>query len=206
MQFDGDNVTLMEQYYSNQGGGGSSGFGNLNGYYGDQEGGSIGSTYAGYQFQGQRGRGWFGSVIRKGIVPLLSKLLPYLGGKAVDAYSDMATDFRAGKDLKEIGKRQLKRSGASVLRDLASKVDNQEVSGLKRRKLSKRRGQRKKKKVPIVKFGNKKRRRYHKLVSNHFIGKLSLNKRKTKSKAKKVTKRRRKTVKYPSSTKVLFQK
>lgn len=139
----------MEQYYINQAGGGG-GFGNLNSYYAGQGGDGVGPVYSGYQFQGQRGRGWFGSIIKKGLYPLLSKLLPYLGGKAVDAYSDMANDFRSGKDLKEIGKRQLKRTGASLIRDLANKVDNQEGSGLQRRKSSKRRKASKGSKVTIV--------------------------------------------------------
>lgn len=91
---------------------------------------------------------WRGRVIKGGIVPILSKILPYLGSKAVDAYQEMAADFRTGKDLKQIGKRQLKRTGASVARDIAERLSKQEGSGIRKRRRS----------VSIVTFRRKKRK------------------------------------------------
>lgn len=123
----------MQSYYNSQSQAGS-GISDYKSYYKQQSGDGVGPIYAGYRWQGQRGAGWFGRVIKGGIVPLLSKILPYLGSKAVEAYQGMAQDFQSGRtDLKEIGKRQLRRSGAAIARDVASKLE-QTGSGIRKRK------------------------------------------------------------------------
>lgn len=137
----------MQSYYSSQAQGGA-GISDYRSYYKSQSGDGVGQVYTGYQFQGQRGGGWFGRIIKGGIMPVLSKILPYLGSKAVDAYKEMVQDFQSGKDLKEIGKRQLKRSAASVARDVAEKLSKQTGSGIRRKR---------KRSVSINTFRRKKR-------------------------------------------------
>lgn len=138
----------MDSYFEKQAD--SGGGHNYNEYYANQGGEGIGAFYSGYAYP-QRGGGFFGRILKGGILPLLQRILPYLGEKAVDAYQGMVSDYRQGKTIKEVGKRGIRRTAATVARDIAEKLNPQEGSGIRR----KRRRRRLSRPVKIITFKRK---------------------------------------------------
>lgn len=125
----------MDSYFEKQAD--SGGGHNYNEYYANQGGEGIGAFYSGYAYP-QRGGGFFGRILKGGILPLLQRILPYLGEKAVDAYQGMVSDYRQGKTIKEVGKRGIRRTAATVARDIAEKLNPQEGSGIRRKRRRRR--------------------------------------------------------------------
>lgn len=89
----------MEDYYKSQAG---AGVNDYTSYYRNQTGQGVGSVYSGYGYQPQKGSGWFGQLLKGGIMPILSRILPYIGTKAADAVVGVSEDLKAGKSLKKL--------------------------------------------------------------------------------------------------------
>jgi hypothetical protein len=100
-------------------------------YYTSQAGSGIGG-YAGHRYQ--RGAGFFGRILTGGILPLIKKVLPYLGRKAMDTGLEIADDLMEGKDIKDTMKTRLASSAKMVAGDAIAKVRQMRGSGYKRRK------------------------------------------------------------------------
>ena len=89
------------------------------------------ATYGGYRYM--KGKGFFGRLLTSGIMPLVSKILPFLKDAADSAVTSFARDIADGRNLKEAGKRTLKRSAANVLDKVSSKL-KQEGQGISEEK------------------------------------------------------------------------
>lgn len=111
-------------------------------FYTSQAGGSI-DPYVSYRYlPNQRGNGFFGRLISGSILPLIKRVLPYLTSKTVEGVEGIVKEVKERKSIKESAKNQLKRSTSSVLQDMASKLQPQSGSGLRRkRKRGKKRTQ-----------------------------------------------------------------
>lgn len=99
--------------------------------YLNQAGGSI-NPYVSYKhLPSQRGRGFFGRVIKNSIMPLLKSVLPYLKETALDGLGGILGDLKNGESIKEAGKNQFRKTASKVATDVAN---NMKGSGLKQRR------------------------------------------------------------------------
>lgn len=100
-------------------------------YYLSQAGSGI-SGFSGIRYQ--RGSGFFGRLISGGILPIIKKVLPYLGKKAMDVGLDIADDVMGGENFKESAQKRLKGSAKGVAADAIAKMKQMRGSGIRRRK------------------------------------------------------------------------
>lgn len=107
----------MDEYYINQAGSGIGGF--------------SGTRY-------QKGDGFFGRLVSGTILPLVKKVLPYLGRTALNAGLDIASDVADGEKFKSSFKKRMKSSAEKVGADAMAKI--QEVTGSGKRRRRRRRG------------------------------------------------------------------
>ena len=122
----------MNEYYTNQVRGGH--------VLDPQSGGGI-VGFQGIRYHGpvsMKGYGFFGRVIKGGIVPLLAQVGKYLGSKAKQVMPLIAADIAAGQSFKTMVKRAGKRTAKHMLYDAGNAVDIKEGEGIARPKRSKR--------------------------------------------------------------------
>lgn len=129
----------MNRYFDSQAGGAADDLGSLNQYYASQAGGSL-DAFQGYEYyNGQKGNGFFGRILKSGLLPLLKKIGPYLGKKALSTVTGVASEMTAGQPIGSALKRTIKRVGSSVAKDVSNYLDEgQEGTGRKRRRMRKK--------------------------------------------------------------------
>jgi hypothetical protein len=98
-------------------------------YYADQAGNGI-SYFQGQRFQ--RGNGFFGNFFRGSVMPLLKKVLPYLGRQAVETGSDFVEGLRGGQDFKQAARGSLKKRAGAITEDALTRIKGQIGSGRRR--------------------------------------------------------------------------
>lgn len=127
----------MNRYFEDQAGKGYDDLPSLNQYYASQAGGTI-DSFQGYRVYGeQKGNGFFGRFLKSSVLPLLKKIGPYLGKKALSTVTGLASEMSSGQSLGQAVKRTMKRVGSSVAQDISDRLDpDQQGSGRKRRKVS----------------------------------------------------------------------
>ena len=94
----------------------------------DQEGEGP-NFFEGYQYHDPvvlKGNGFFGRIIKGGLIPLVKKVGAYLGLKAKDQFLPVLQDLASETNLKTTMKRAGKRVAKSMLRDAADKIDSTE--------------------------------------------------------------------------------
>lgn len=104
----------MEEYYYNQAGSGIGGFSGL---------------------RYQKGNGFFGRLISGTVLPLLKKVLPFLGRTAMETGIGIAKDVSEGKKFKESFKSRAKESGKRISEAALAKAEKMvSGGGLRRRR------------------------------------------------------------------------
>lgn len=103
-------------------------------YYREQAGSGLGG-YAGIRYQ--KGHGWFGRMIKGGLVPILRRVLPYLGKRALETGVGVAQDMMEGEQFKAAAKKRFKSVGQRLEEDAITKVKQLTGGGLRRRKKKK---------------------------------------------------------------------
>lgn len=99
-------------------------------YYINQAGTGIGG------FQGvryQKGNGFFGRVVSGTVMPILKKVLPFLGKTALSAGSDLLSDIENGSDFKSSVKKRFSEGKKKIGRAAMEKVKLLTGEGKKRR-------------------------------------------------------------------------
>ena len=103
--------------------------------YSDQAGGAL-NPYVSYRhLPYQRGRGFFGRVIKGSIMPLLKSVLPYLKDRALEGMEGVVDGIKSGETIKQAGTNQLKKTTARLATDVATRMKG---SGVKKRSLKSR--------------------------------------------------------------------
>lgn len=100
-------------------------------YYINQAGSGIGG-FAGTRYQ--KGDGFFGRLISGSILPIIKKVLPFLGKTALNSGIDVINDLSKGDSFKESAKRRMKEAGESIVNKSVEKVKQLTGSGMARRK------------------------------------------------------------------------
>ena len=101
-------------------------------YYHNQAGSGIGG-FSGLRYQ--KGNGFFGRLISGTVLPLLRKVLPYLGRTAMETGMDIAKDLSEGKKFKESFKERAKASGKKISEAALAKAEKMmSGSGIRRRR------------------------------------------------------------------------
>lgn len=98
-------------------------------YYINQAGSGLGG-FAGQRYQ--KGDGFFGRLISGTVLPIIKKVLPYLGKTAFNTGIDILGDVSQGQKFKESAKRRLRETGDRVTEKAMSKVREITGSGRKR--------------------------------------------------------------------------
>ena len=107
----------------------------------DQEGEGP-NFFEGYQYHDpviMKGNGFFGRIIKGGLIPLVKKVGAYLGLKAKDQVIPVLQDLASETNLKTTMKKAGKRVAKSMLMDAADKIgstEDQEGEGLTWRNFS----------------------------------------------------------------------
>lgn len=112
-------------------------------YYVKQAGSGIGG-FSGSRYQ--KGDGFFGRFVSGSILPLLKKVLPYLGKTALSAGADILGDVSKGQKLGDSFKNRLNETGQKITDKSMSKVRQLVGGGPKK----KRRRRNRKLKTPKV--------------------------------------------------------
>ena len=113
-----DNVTragMMDEYYVQQSGTGIGGF-------------------AGMRYQ--KGDGFFGRMLTGAVLPLVKKVLPFLGKTAWNTGVEIARDVSQGQKFKESAKRRLRETASDLESRAMAKVRDITGSGRKRRRIT----------------------------------------------------------------------
>jgi hypothetical protein len=103
-------------------------------YYVSQLGSGL-SPYEGMFIQ--RGHGLFGNFMRGKVMPLLKRVLPYIGRTAMDAGVTFARNISEGNDLRTSAKNVFKKKAFDLAGDAFQLVKRKTGSGMKRRKSKK---------------------------------------------------------------------
>ena len=104
-------------------------------YYVSQVGNGI------YPFEGmrfQRGHGLFSNFIKGKVLPMLKKVLPYLGRTALDTGVSIAKNISEGQSFKSAAKSALKKKAFDIADDALLMAKRKTGSGFKRRRRRKR--------------------------------------------------------------------
>lgn len=140
-------------------------------YYMKQAGEGI-PGYAGIRYQ--KGHGFFGRMVSGAVIPMLKKVLPFLGKTALTTGLDIAKDVTSGESFKRAAKTRLREAGRTVEDKAMSKIQSMTGNGRKkRRRMSK-------KNVACVSFRKNKRRKTRKRKST------KSKKRRSRSTSRKV--------------------
>lgn len=112
-------------------------------YYVQQAGNGMGG-FSGLRYQ--KGDGFFGRLISGSILPMIKKVLPYLGKTALGAAGEVWNDVSQGEKFKESLKNRLRSTAGKVGFDAMGKLREFTGSGRrrKRRVRSKKRAVRRK--------------------------------------------------------------
>jgi hypothetical protein len=100
-------------------------------YYAEQAGSGMGG-FAGVRYQ--KGDGFFGRLVSGTILPIVKKVLPYLGKRALNTGFNILGDVAEGEKLKSSVKRRLRETGERVGADAMAKVRDITGSGKKRKR------------------------------------------------------------------------
>lgn len=118
-------------------------------YYRNQAGSGLGG-FSGQRYQ--KGDGFFGRMLSGTVLPILKKVLPYLGRNLLSTAGDIASDVTQGQKLKDSVKSRFRATASKIGGDAMAKV--KQMSGTGRRR---RRKYSTKKKTKKPKTANKKR-------------------------------------------------
>lgn len=122
-------------------------------YYKNQAGTGIGG-FAGQRYQ--KGDGFFGRLISGSVLPIIRKVLPYLGKTALNTGVNILSDVASGDSVRSSAKRRLQETGRKVGEKAMAKVKEITGSG-KRKRTSKRTVKKKPARKPASKRASKKR-------------------------------------------------
>lgn len=163
----------------------------MNDYFENQAGSGI-AVYTGSRYQ--RGHG-LSSFFASSVMPLLRKVMPYIGKQAIETGADFANTLKDTGDFKKAAKSTAKRRLHAMTNDALVKMNNmtQEGEGMKRRR---KRSKKKRDFDPMVLVAAKRAKRAKK--NKQPLGKNS--KKKKASKAVKGKKRRSKKSSSSSSS------
>lgn len=100
-------------------------------FYVNQAGNGF-PVYGGARYQ--KGNSFLGRFVKGSIWPLLKKVMPYLGGKAVATGSSILDDMKQGKSFKTAAKRRLADTAVDIADDalITIKSKRQKGAGLRR--------------------------------------------------------------------------
>ena len=82
----------------------------------------------------QKGDGFLGRFISGSVLPIIKKVLPFLGKTALSTGIDILGDVSSGMKVKESAKRRLREAGEKVGEKARAKIEQLTGSGKKRRK------------------------------------------------------------------------
>lgn len=105
-------------------------------FYEDQAGGAI-DPYVSYTRLPQKGRGFFGRLIKGSILPLVKKILPFVKNAALDGVGGLVEDMKDGMSIKEAGVKNIKKTGLNLASNVMSSI-RQKGSGIRRRRRRRR--------------------------------------------------------------------
>ena len=104
-------------------------------YYKNQAGSGIGG-FAGQRYQ--KGDGFFGRLISGSVLPIIRKVLPFLGKTALNTGVNILSDVANGEQIKSSAKRRLRESGEAIGNKAMAKVKEITGTGRKKRQKSRR--------------------------------------------------------------------
>ena len=99
-------------------------------YYIQQSGSGM-ASYSGVRYQ--RGFGFMGRLWRGAFLPIIQKVLPYLGKTALNTGIDIVNDLSSGENFKESVKRRVKETGENIEQKAMAKVRQMTGTGKRRR-------------------------------------------------------------------------
>ena len=99
-------------------------------YYISQVGTGL-TPFEGMRYQ--RGHGLFSNFVRGRILPMLKRVLPYIGRTALDAGVNFAKNVSEGNDLKTSAKNVMKKKAFDLAEDAFLMVKKKTGNGYKRR-------------------------------------------------------------------------
>lgn len=108
----------------------------MNDYYAQQAGSGM-AAYSGVRYQ--RGNGFMGRLWKSGFMPIIKKVLPYIGRKALSTGIDIMDDVADGQTLKGSVKKRIKETGDTVANDTIMKVKQMTGTGRKRKRTQRKR-------------------------------------------------------------------
>lgn len=126
----------MNKFFEDQARGHRSGPDDIENFLKEQAGSGL-ATYGGFRYHrpvSMKGNGFFGRMIKGGLLPIIRSVMPYLGQKAANAVSDFSDNIKQGKSFGSAAKGSLRKGIAGMARDLSSKLDPQEGEGVRRRR------------------------------------------------------------------------
>lgn len=100
-------------------------------YYANQAGSGLGG-FAGVRYQ--MGDGFFGRMMSGTVLPIIKRVLPYLGRTALSTAKDIVSDVSQGEKFKESFRKRLKNSANKVGEDAMTKVKQLTGSGRRRKR------------------------------------------------------------------------
>lgn len=100
-------------------------------YYVSQAGSGL-AHFSGLRYQ--RGAGFFGSLIKGTVFPLLKKVLPFLGRHALSAGSNLLSELKSGENIKTAAKRTLRKEAGDIASDAMLHFQKQSGTGIRRRR------------------------------------------------------------------------
>ena len=103
-------------------------------YYKNQAGSGIGG-FAGQRYQ--KGDGFFGRLVSGSIIPIIRKVLPYLGKTALNTGVNILSDVSNGENFKSSAKRRLSETGRVIGERTMAKVKEITGSGRRRKRRTK---------------------------------------------------------------------
>lgn len=124
-------------------------------YYKNQAGSGIGGFH-GVRYQ--KGSGFFGRFITGSVLPVLKKVLPYLGKTAINTGQNVLADMANGENAKTSIRRRLKESSNKVGRDAEEKLRMLTGNGVAVKRVKGRRNKRRPKRLMKTKTKNPKRK------------------------------------------------
>ena len=153
--------------------------------YQAQAGGSI-SPYSGMRYM--KGSGFFGRILKSGVMPLINKVIPYISRAVMPTIQSFAQNMVDGQSFKEAGKRSLKKGASHILDDVSGSL--QDGSGIIGRiKRQKKKMSRKCKTISATGKRRKGRKRLKRGKRSESTASKVSSKRKTSSTSRKKSKR-----------------
>lgn len=118
------NLVVSKLLYSSSG---------MDDYYVNQAGSGLGG-FSGVRYQ--KGDGFFGRLVSGTLLPIVKKVLPYLGKQALSTAKDIAGDVSQGEKFTDSLKKRFKGTAERVGGDAMAKV--RQMSGMGKRRRRKR--------------------------------------------------------------------